>query len=116
MIALLGHFLFCCAATIFLEALPVFFLREKRRWWKAGLICNLITNPPLNALYLLLCLWLKNTAVLTAILLVMEVAVVWMEAWMYQRMLDKPRKTCFLFSLAANAFSFGLGTLFSQIT
>lgn len=108
MIEILLYLALCFAITVLLESIPILFLREKKAWWKASLICNVITNPTLNLIILLLTwlLWRQNWDTLRFAL---EMTVVFLEAFFYHRMLGKGFVRCFLLSLIANAISFVIG-------
>jgi hypothetical protein len=46
----------------------------------------------------------------------MELAVVFLEAWLYRLMLGKAFGKCLIFSACANVLSFGIGLVFDQST
>lgn len=114
MIGILLILAFFCGATILLESIPVLFVWERKAWWKAGVICNIITNPVLNVVMLLLSAMLPQLDLLVQILLALEILVVFLEAFFYQRMLRKVYWRCFLFSLFANLISFATGLIFKD--
>lgn len=104
-----------CLATILLESIPVLFVRNKGAWLRAGLICNVVTNPILNLLMFLMTTYVQNDGLVTAAMLLLEGAVVLIEACFYRKMLDKSRISCFGFALIANALSFGTGMFFFSL-
>lgn len=104
-----------CGATILLESIPVLFVRSKKTWWKASVICNVVTNPILNTVMLLVAAALPVMDVLILGLFALEIVVVFLEAFFYQRMLGKAYWQCFLFSLIANLISFGTGLMFKDV-
>ena len=98
-----------CVSTITLESIPVLFVKNKRSWWKASLICNVVTNPILNVVIFLLTAILQSNDVIYPVILVLECAVVLIEAYFYQRMLNSKFAVCLIFSLIANTISFSAG-------
>lgn len=99
----------CCISTILLESLPILFLKNRYAWWKASLVCNLVTNPLLNTIMMLLCYWIEDLQLLGLFLFVLEAAVVLIEGFFYSRILDKRYLPCLGISLIANAMSFLAG-------
>lgn len=105
-----------CGATILLEGIPVLFLKNKRAWWKASVLCNVVTNPALNVIMLLLPPPLHEDGPVACIVALLEVTVVFLEAWFYRLMLENSYKNCFLFSLVANGISFAAGCIWSVLS
>lgn len=101
--------------TILLESIPALLTAQKLQWWKASLVCNVVTNPVLNVLVLLIGAIFAVDDIRTPIFLVLEVAVVFFEAWIYRRMLGRPYWVCLLVSFGANLLSFGIGLAFQGI-
>lgn len=116
MIPLLGYLAGACISTIVLEAIPILLLKEKKDWFQASVICNVATNPVLNVALILLAFYLGWSRLIYGLLLLMELAVVFLEAWLYRLMLGKPFGKCLIFSACANVFSFGIGLVFDQLT
>ena len=98
------------ALTVAVECSAAALLLGRRAAY-AALLCNLLTNPLLNAL-LLLCgaLW---PAGLTAALALLEAAVVAGEAALLMRLLRAPLRQTLPLSLLLNGLSFGAGLLLS---
>ena len=65
---------------------------------------------------MLLAFYLGWGRLVYGLLLLMELAVVFLEAWLYRLLLDKSFGKCLIFSACANAFSFGIGLVFDQLT
>ena len=114
MIPLLGYLAGLCISTIVLEAMPILLLKEKKKWFKASVVCNVATNPVLNVLLMFLYLYLGWGRLVFGLLLMMELAVVFIEARLYRLLLDKPYGKCLIFSACANTFSFLTGLLIDQ--
>lgn len=98
------------SVPLLLESIPVLFLRNRKAWWKASVLCNVVTNPILNIIVILLSTVLPGGNVVSWIVLALEVAVVFFEAWLYGLMLGNTYKSCLLFSLIANGISFVAGS------
>ena len=103
-----------CTATILLEAVPVLLVKDRKAWWKAGLVCNVVTNPVLNVVMLLVTALLTDSGFVFPVLMVLELTVVFLEAWLYRLLVGKPYLHCLAFSLVANAVSFGAGILLDR--
>ena len=113
MIALLRLLSVACISTILLEAVPVLLFKEKKAWFKAGVACNVATNPVLNAMVMLITFYIGWGKLAYGLVLLLEVAVVFLEAWFYRFLLDKTYGCCLLFSACANALSFCTGLILS---
>lgn len=111
MLPLIFCLILFCVATIFLEAIPIAFVREKKQWWRASILCNVVTNPILNILVFLLTAYMRSYELTMFLFVLLEIAVVFLEAYFYHRMLNKPYKQCLLFSFIANLISVGIGFL-----
>lgn len=100
------------ALTVAVECSAAALLLGRRAAY-AALLCNLLTNPLLNAL-LLLCeaLWPAGRAAALALL---EAAVVAGEAALLARLLRAPLCQALPLSLLLNALSFGAGLLLNGI-
>ncbi len=101
-------------STVLLEGLVILCsqksLDDRKQWWKASLVCNTVTNPALNLIMFLLVAFLP-AGVYNPILLLLEAAVIMMEAFFYWRMIDASPRLCLRISLIANLISFGAGWL-----
>ena len=104
--------------TVFLLSLGLTVLAEEiislawglRGGWELGLVAlvNCLTNPPAVLFYgTAVSLWRWPSWPVTAVL---ELGVVLVE-WRCYRAFSKKMRKPFLFSLAANGFSYGLGRL-----
>lgn len=94
-----------CVMTILVEFIPVLFTDNKKEWMKTSILCNVMTNPIVNTLFMILFLFVYNNFLLLFLLIVLEVAVVFFEAYVYERRLGESRKKCIRFSVAANVCS-----------
>ncbi len=104
-----------CLATILLEGIPALFVRDRKAWWRASVICNIVTNPPLNLLVFLLTAYVPADDIMTVLLPGLELIVVLIEAYFYRKMLSSSAPVCFLFSLIANALSWSIGTVLLRL-
>ena len=106
--------LYCLGSTIVIEGALAFLCGVRK--WKDQLIVllvNVLTNPLLVSLGYLILLRLGRTGydVATA---VMEIAVVFVEGWIYKKFLTD-RKRPLLLSLFLNAGSFLIGLGLNQL-
>jgi hypothetical protein len=97
--------------TIVIESVPLLFFSPRRRWLSVGLLCNVLTNPLLNCLQIVFYLLWPNTVALWSFILILELLVVWGEAWFYRNLLKVTSGKALMVSLLCNALSFGLGLL-----
>ena len=116
MIPLLGYLALACISTIVLEAIPILLLKEKKAWFKASVICNVVTNPVLNAIVMLFTFYFGWGKLAYGLVLLLELAVVFLEAELYRVMLNKTFWHCLIFSACANVFSFGMGLVLDRLT
>ena len=112
MITVIFALIFLFIGTMIIEGFFALLLPDRKKWLKACFLCNLVTNPILNLLFIILFTYdpSGNTAFL--LLLVAEVLVVILEAYFYQRMLNRSRGICLAFSITTNLLSFGIGVVF----
>lgn len=105
MIYLILTILAYCLATVIFELIPAFFLKDKKEWMKTSVICNVITNPLVNTVLLILISMQMPETFIFVYIIVAEVAVVLFERNIYEKRLNKPRKECMKFALIANLMS-----------
>jgi len=98
------------AVTCALESIPLALMRPARRWLKAGLICNVLTNPLLNCVLMLAGMFISGAAH-RALTVFLELCVVACEALIYRLMLGESRRRCVCVSLVCNLLSYGAGLL-----
>lgn len=99
-----------CLVTGCVESIPALFQKDKLAWWKASIVCNVVTNPVLNVLVALLTSALDgNMNWITPVFILLEGIVVFLEAWFYQKMLGKDYSKCLIFSGIANMLSYCAG-------
>ena len=98
----------CLLLTLVIEEALLLPARQPRLLY-ACLLANLLTNPALN-LVLLAVANLMPPLYWPALIL-LELAAVAVEAWVYKSMLEWPRTRAWLVSLGLNAASFSLGYL-----
>lgn len=112
MISLLKYILFALALTCAFEIVPLLFVRgNKKKWIASSLLCNVITNPIINIIFMLVALAIENENVTFGILILLEVLVVAFEAFLYHNITDESIKKCIKISFVCNLFSFVLGLL-----
>ena len=109
MIWLIIVLLLLCGATCLLEMIPCIFMPNRKKWVKASVVCNLITNPILNLTLLLLQSFIFTDAWMLCITILLEVVVIGFEAFLYKHLVQEELWKCLLFSFVANVLSFGCG-------
>ncbi len=95
--------------TIGIEAIPLLFLKPRKQWVPTGLLCNVLTNPLLNTLRILIYSLYPNEHLLWILTLCMEVLVVLGEGWFYRELVHVSTKKALLVSSLCNCLSFGIG-------
>ena len=106
--------LILCIATCIIESIPFLFLQGKSKWIKTSILCNFITNPILNLILALLTVFITNNSVLIIIAVILEIAVIIFEAFIYHNVTDEKFRSCLILSALSNALSFGIGLILSN--
>ena len=97
--------------TVLIESVPLLFFSPRKKWLSVGLLCNVLTNPLLNCLQIVFYLLWPNTVALWSFILILELLVVWGEAWFYRNLLKVTSGKSLWVSLLCNGLSFGIGLL-----
>lgn len=106
--------LICLALTVIAEGLVILLLFRSLRFVYYSLLANLLTNPALNALLVILTTLLGSSAYLPA-LIALELAAVAAETLVYRTLCDfRPLKALGVSALL-NAVSLGLGLALSGV-
>lgn len=116
-----------CLLTCVVEALYLLTLCSPKKWIRASLVCNVLTNLSLNMIYpavdYLFTVILYKAGVDYAlarffsytVLVLMEIGIVFLEAWIYGFFLpDTNYRTRLAVSAKVNACSFAFGLLISS--
>ena len=101
------------ALSIGIEGVLVYALFRSKQVCYASLLCNLLTNPILNLLLFIVLRF--QTGLYWPALVMLELAVVLAEAYVYRLLLDMTTKRALGVSLLLNAVSYGVGALFWQL-
>lgn len=101
--------------TCITEAVVQSFLKDRKKWIISGLLGNVVTNPLLNVIVLILYAFVDSECVLYSIIILLECVILFTEAGLYKLMLNKTYKACLLVSAACNAVSFSVGLLLNLI-
>ncbi len=97
--------------TIVIESIPLVFFSPRKKYLSVGFLCNILTNPLLNCLRILIYSFYPNPKVLLIFTIVSEVLIILGEGWLYVNILHiSPRKGLFISALC-NGLSYGLGLL-----
>ena len=102
-----------CAGTCVIELIPLLFVRNSGQWIKASLLCNVITNPIVNVLLALASLVVSDRAIYIAIMILLEVAVIAFEAFIFRQVTGESVQKCILISAMINLCSFAVGLFLS---
>lgn len=103
-----------CVSTCIIEIIPFLFLKNRFKWIKTSLLCNVITNPIMNTILAILTLFIRDNTVFFIITVILEVAVVVFEAFIYYNVMDESAWKCVVLSLLANVCSFAIGVIFLE--
>ena len=95
--------------TVLVESIPLLFLSPQGKWFRSGLICNLLTNPLLNCLRLLFFYVFPHEMSLLVFTLCLEILVIILEAWLYKMLRRVPWRTALGLSFLCNSISFVVG-------
>ena len=99
--------------TCIIEVIPLLFLKQSKQWRKASYKCNIITNPVLNTVLLLISNLLNSTASLICIYTLGELIVIAVEAFLYRYILQEKLRKCVLISILVNVLSCAVGVVFA---
>lgn len=99
--------------TCIIEMIPLLILKNRGKWIKTSLLCNVITNPIINLLLGILTCITTNNIILILATVVLELSVVGFEAFIYYNVMDARVKKCVVISLLTNICSFAIGLFFS---
>lgn len=95
------------ALTVFIECVFAWLLFRSRRFCYITLLCNMLTNPPLNVILLLA---MRNLPLYWALFCALEITVVCVEAYLYRDLTDLPKKKSYGVSLLLNGASLFCGS------
>ena len=104
------RFLLALLLTIAVEGAAILLIFRRKKYAYYSLLCNLLTNPAMNAL-LLISSWLLGMRVYYPALAVAEITVVIVEAIVYNYICGFGMKKAAALSVFLNALSFAAGIL-----
>jgi hypothetical protein len=102
-------------STSLIEGIAVFFWFRKRDFVYYSFLCNLLTNPALNLL-LLVATKTLGPAAYAPVLIVLEITVVLVEAYIYRILGNLKASKALVLSASLNLLSFLFGLLIGQWT
>lgn len=108
--AALLRLLLALALTVAVEGLLMLVLTHSRRFAYYSLLCNMLTNPPLNLTVLLLAPYISGGAYVFAVA-ALELAVVAVEGAVLRRLTRWPARRAYGVALLLNAVSFAFGLM-----
>lgn len=100
-----------CALTCIIEMIPLIFLKKRGKWIITSFLCNVITNPIMNIILAILAVYVTNLAVYIGIVIVLEIAVILFEAFIFYNVMDESKRKCIIVSIVINTCSFLIGFL-----
>jgi len=100
--------------TIAVEGIAILVLFRRKDYFYYSVLCNLLTNPALN-LVLMITVKAFGASVYYPVLLLAEVAVVFVEAALYKYLSGLNMKKCIMLSAFLNALSFAAGVLLNNV-
>ena len=103
-------FILCLVVTIMVEGIVIFIKYGRRDYAYYSLLCNVLTNPMLNLLLCLLVLVLGSEIYILA-LIILEIIVVIVEAYVYKILCNFSKKEALKLSLLLNVSSYLIGLI-----
>ena len=100
--------------TIIIEVGLAFVLKYRNKDLLNVLLVNVLTNPLLNSVIVAVNVY-YGLRVRNIVLYILEVLVVIIEGFIYQKYLDRKKINGYLLSLILNIASYGLGLLINKI-
>ena len=100
-----------CISTCVIEIIPLLFLKNKGKWIKTSILCNVVTNPILNMVLAFLTLVIASNLIFIIITVILEIAVVGFETFIYYNAIDEKLRKCIVISLLTNICSFAMGLI-----
>lgn len=100
-----------CVLTCIIEIIPLLFLKNRWKWIRTSLLCNVITNPIMNTILAILAIYVTNLIVYAGIVIILEIAVIMFEAFIFHNVMDESMKKCMVISVIINICSFIVGAL-----
>ena len=85
-----------CALTCIIEMIPLIFLKKRGKWIITSFLCNVITNPIMNIILAILAVYVTNLAVYIGIVIVLEIAVILFEAFIFYNVMDESKRKCII--------------------
>ena len=100
--------------TIVIEGVAIFLLYHRKDYLYYSCLCNLLTNPALNAI-LAVAVAIYGEVVYYPALICTEVAVLFIEAYVYRYLGDFKLASSIMLSAFLNSLSFGIGLLINYL-
>ncbi len=103
-----------CAMTCLTEIVPMLFFKERKGLVKTSLLCNIVTNPVLNAIVAMVLVGTNNYTAYYIVLAILEITVVFVEGLYYKHFVGIKYKKSLVISLIANVCSYVVGTIVNE--
>ena len=107
-------FLINLLLTVFIEGGLIFIIYRRKNFVYYSFLCNILTNPAINLL-LWLIVWFVGRQFYTAGLIVLELAVLLVEAYIYKLLCGFKSLKALMLSFILNVASYGFGTIFYSL-
>lgn len=100
--------------TCLMEGSVIGFLYRRKDYIYYSVLCNILTNPALNLIVILIVQLAGDTWYKPSVIL-LEIVVVWIEAFVYKMLCQFSLKKAFILSLGLNSFSYVAGVIFALL-
>lgn len=100
----------CLVVTILVEAVVIFIKYRLRDYVYYSLLCNMLTNPMLNLLLYLL-VWRLGSEIYMEALILLEIVVVIVEAYVYKILCNFSKREAIKLSILLNVSSYLSGVI-----
>lgn len=101
--------------TVVIEGIVMLLLTRSGRWVYCSILCNLVTNPVINLVLMLIRRSSGSDALYLTATAVGEVLVLIAEAHLYRFMTGAARRRCYLLSAVTNLVSFTAGLVLNML-
>jgi len=113
-VSIVFNFVLCLIITIVVEGILILLWYARWDYAYYSILCNIITNPMLNLLLYLL-IWGLGSKFYIPALVMLEIIVVFVEAYIYKILCNFTKKEAFKLSLVLNISSYLIGLIIRKI-
>lgn len=112
--SIIFNFILCLVLTIIIEGIVIFIKYSRWDYVYYSFLCNILTNPMLNLLLYLL-VWGLGLEIYLPALIVLEIIVVIVEAYIYKILCKFSKKEALKLSILLNISSYLIGVVIFMI-